>query len=942
MITARNSATCGYLLALLLLCLLGLCLPAHAAKKQTAFITIAGEDEYDLGPYFTYLEDPEGKLTFEDVSKLDATSLFSKSRYDYLNFAVTDSTHWLRIELRHIDKKNRFEPQKEWFVDVRRARLDVSELYVVRSNGTVERMQSDLRIPHAERPIKSVYSVYPLTTERGETVVLYFKIWNSNATYLPIHLRTAQNFIQIESNTELLYGLFFGGMLVLILYNTFLYISIREVSYLYYLAYLVPVTLFEFIDIGHFIPAFEALPWLVHKENTKACIWVSFFAGIFFTAEYLNIRQRNPILYEFFKATGVFIFTALIVSYLIEPHTALLFTAYFCSSGSAVIVAIGVYFWRRYNDTDAALMSAAWAFCVVGYLIYGGLTTGWLPPNGITIASLPMGTLLEATALAFALGERIKQTRNQVIRGRQRSVEHLKRFRSFFDNAAEGIYQLSLEGKLLSANHSMARILGFESSEAMLASNKTAVKLLFSHQHNPFRSLMNARQMRDEISLTDITGATRHTIHSARITQDRYGLPSHIEGTLIDLTERRHNEDAQRSRLKEKHEKELAKVATESKSNFLKDMSYQIRTPLHAIIGFGESLRGASLEREHRQHAVRTVIRNSQTLLQLVNDILDFSKIEAGKLAVEAIDIELMALLRQVQVQFEPLAQEKNLTFRLDCRFPLPARIISDPTRIRQIMQNLCSNAIKYTHRGTVKVIVRWDAIKQQLCLDVEDSGIGMSREAIRRLQNETLDLTGAHLIGGLGIAITRHLTRLLGGELHIESREGFGSRFTAAIGCRIASQDDWVRNAAQPQPAKPSLDSIPRLKGNVLLAEDNAVNQKLIARLISRTGASVVIADNGQRALDLAQESTFDLILMDINMPVMDGLTATRDLKAQGLSTPVYALTAEHGGEAIQECLAAGCEGHLTKPIDVPAFYATLARHLAPAAPEASQENQQ
>lgn len=942
MIAFARYNTLTHLKMLLCLVALMMVMPLQAADNNR-FLKIAGAEEYDLGPYFTHLEDPNSQYTFEDVSKPEVEKLFAEPRYDYINFSVSRSTHWLRLELRHIDKKERFEPRREWLLDVRRARLDEAELYIKRTDGSVEKMQSDLRIPYEDRPIKNVNSVFPITTERGETLTLYLRIKNENATYLPVHLRTATNFIRTNTSHDLLYGLFFGGMIVLILYNIFLLLATKDISYFYYVAYLVPVTMFEFIDIGYGIPLFEALPYLFHKHAILLYIWLSFLAGIMFTIQYLNIEVRSPLVYAFFKALNAFLIIAAVISYLVPYDVALLFTAYFCSSSSGLIVILGLYHWRKHNDTDAALMAGAWAFCVVGYIVYGGVATGWLPPNAFTIASLPLGTLLEATTLAFALGERIKRTQNQVLRARQRSIIHLKRFRSFFDNAAEGIYQLSLDGRLLSANNSMARILGFESQHTLLNSGKKAVGLLFSDRQRQWRSLIDTRQVRDEIELVDDQGTTRHAIHSAKLIRTPDGQPSHIEGSLIDLSERRQNEKAQRARLKERHEKELARSATDSKSGFLKNMSYQIRTPLNAIIGFSESLQQHALNRENRQYAVNSVIRNANHLLQLVNDILDFSKIEAGKMVVEAIDIDLMALIRQVQTQNEVLAKEKQIYFRVDCRFPLPARIKSDPTRIRQILNNLCSNAIKYTPAGTVKLIVRWDAINQHMCFDVEDSGIGLTPAEIRKLLGQNIGDTSlnASVTGGLGIAITLHLVKLLGGQLQVDSRKGFGSRFTATIACKAIGKEEWIKQAQAPAAAA-NAKGVPQLMGKVLLAEDNVVNQKLILRLIGKTGATVTLAENGLQAVELARAHHFDLVLMDINMPIMDGLTATRLMQEEGFPSPILALTAEHGAEEIQACIAAGCLGHLSKPIDVPDFYSKLSHYLAPANPTLPIENQQ
>lgn len=936
-------------LCILSLILTGLIGHGSAWAKSKEFIKIAGEEEYDLAPYAKILDDEDNALTFEDVSGLDMSARFHQANDQGINFNVDDITHWLRIEIRHIDNKNRFPIQRDWLLDIRRAQLDIVELYIVRPAQPVQKMQSDLRMKFRDRPIINVNSVFPVSTHRGEFVTLYIKIKNKNATYIPIFLRSAPNFIWHDSSQEFLYGLFFGGMAIMILYNVFLLVSIRDISYFYYIAYLAPAALFEFIDAGHCIPLFEIFPFFFNKKWLLFLVWMAMFGGMAFAMELIDVKNRTPAAYVVFKSFCLFLLLSSGISYLIPYSIALNFTAYFASFGSFIIVGCGLYVWYRYKDFNAAMLAGGFLFCDIGYVIYGGLSNGWLPVADWTILSIPLGTLLQAATLAFAMGERIKRAQNTAIDARQESIAHLNKFRSFVENSTEGIYQLGLDGRMISANKSMANILGFETTEELLtAGKKSIMELLFKDHSKQWRSLFETRQTRSEISFVGINGAPRYALHSAKLIRQVNGHVSHIEGTLIDLTERRENELAQRARLKERREREQAKHLTDSKSQFLKDMSYQIRTPLSAIIGFSETLREPRLTTQQRQLAVKTVVHNAQTLLQLVNDILDYSKIEAGKMALEKIDVDLMALLRQVQLPCEEHAREKNLYFRVDYRFPLPARIVSDPTRIRQILNNLCNNAIRTTSKGGVKLQVRWDGIQQRLCFEIEDSSSGLSTDEMRNLNKNpvALDTQSGNMVSRLGIAIARHLCQLLGGEYSFESRLGYGSRVRCSVACRIVVEDEWVKNTALPlaEPdAKPSRSSeIPMLTGRILLAEDNAVNQKLISRLITKTGATVVVAENGKVAMEQALQQPYDLVLMDINMPVMDGLTATRELKLQGFESPIFALTAENGSEELQACITAGCQGYLSKPVDIPEFYATLARFLAPALPTNPSEIQQ
>lgn len=944
----ENGSFCGLTgRCVISILLLGLIFHCNAWEKSKEFIKIGVDEEYDLAPYTKILDDKDNILTFEDVSSPDMKMRFRQAKETGINFNMDDLTHWLRIELRHIDKKMQFAKQRDWLFDVRRAQLDLAELYIIRDGQPVQKMQSDLRMKFTERPIINANSVFPISTRRGETVTLYLKIRNKTPTFLPIALRTASNFIWKDSSQAFLYGVFFGGMAIMIVYNIFLLVSIRDASFFFYVAYLAPALLIQFVDAGLYFPAFELFPGFLNKYWLLLGVWLATAGGMAFATELLDLKHRLPAFYVAMRSFCLFLLLSSGISYLIPYPIASNFTVYFNTIGSFIVVGLGLYIWYRFKDFDAALLAVGVLFCDIGYLVYCGLANGWIPITDWSIMSVSVGTLLQAATLAFALGERIKRAQRQTIDARQKSILHLKKFRSFFENSPEGIYQLALDGRILSANKSMAKLLGFATPDDLLAAGRKAMDLLFRDRTRHWRSLLKARQTRSEITFTGLNGTERNALHSAKLICHPDGNLSHIEGTLVDLTERRDNELAQRARLKARREREQAKQLTDMKSQFLKDMSYRIRTPLSAIIGFSETLREPQLSTLNRQLAIKSVMQNAQELLQLVNDILDYSKIEAGKMAVETIEFDLMALLQKVQQSCEDLAREKNIYFRIDYRFPLPAFIVSDPTRIRQVLNNLCVNAIRATTRGGVTLQVGWEGTLRHLCFAIEDSSNGLTADEIHMLTHNAVALHSENetMAGSLSIAISRQLTRLLGGEFDIESRVGYGNRFRSSIACRIAGQGGWIKAASTPPSEGATTqrkNDVPTLTGKILLAEDNPVNQKLISRLISKTGASVTVAANGQIALDQAMAEAFDLVLMDINMPVMDGLTATRELKQRGCKIPIFALTAENGSEELQACITAGCQGYLSKPVEIQAFYATLAHYLPHATPVAKPENQQ
>ncbi len=381
-----------------------------------------------------------------------------------------------------------------------------------------------------------------------------------------------------------------------------------------------------------------------------------------------------------------------------------------------------------------------------------------------------------------------------------------------------------------------------------------------------------------------------------------------------------------------------AEAATRAKSEFLANMSHEIRTPMTAILGFAENLLDPDLPEEERLAAVHTIQRNGQHLLQLINDILDISKIEAGKLEVEHIICSPIQILADVRSLMQVRADQKGIKLDVDFDGPMPKHIHSDPTRLRQILVNLVGNAIKFTERGGVRIVARFlehaDGVNGQptVQFDVIDTGIGMTPEQKAHLFQPftQADTSTTRRFGGtgLGLMISRRLARMLGGDITVESQPGRGSTFTVTIATGDIDGVEMINDpAAELARAASSTDpGVPvkpnrRLNCRVLLAEDGPDNQRLIVHVLKKAGADVTVVENGQQAIEAAmaaqEDQPFDVILMDMQMPVMDGYQATAELRRRGYDRPVIALTAHAMATDRQKCLEAGCDDYATKPID-------------------------
>lgn len=922
---------CGLKL-FILLALLILSGRVHASEQSGTVMTVVDANSYAVTPFVSILEDEKSEWRIEDVASEPFAGRFGPAKQDYLNFGYSDSVFWIRLQVRYEPTRKRHPPVQQWYYEIGKAQLNMAELYIQQPDGTITQAQADIRIPYADRPLRMVNSVFPITTPKGETVTLYLRVKNITAFYVPLTLWNPSEFVRKISREEILYGVFYGGMIMMIVYNVFLLISIRDLSYFYYTSYLLSALVFEAIDMGHGAAWInDGLVWF-NKEYVPIGIWSMWLTAFLFTRHFLEIPRRHPLLNKFLTPLFLFSLICAAFCFLLPFKLTLIVSVYFCGYAVASMPIVGAYVWYKGNR-NGSFFTLAWLFNVSGFVIYSSVATGRAPATPLFVASMPLGTLLEAVMLSFALAERIKQTQKEALHSNRLSMQHLASYRSLFDNALEGIYQISLRGKLINANPAMARILGYPNVGTLLRSGRKNIIEFFEEPARQWRELMRGNAMRSEIQRTNSVGDMFVALHSAQLVRDTHGRPAYIEGTLVNITERHQREQAERERIRERREKLAAEANTNAKSRFLKNMSFEIRTSLAPIIGFSETLREPGLSIESKRSAVSSIMANAQSLMQLVNDILDYSKIEAGKMSIEQIDIDLFAMISSVKAHFSAQASEKKLSFDVHYSWPLPARIVSDPTRLKQILHNLCSNAIKYTYSGQVTLRIGWDEYYSQLCIAASDTGPGIAPQDLRLLQdnNSVAETTDALQRGGLGIAITRQLARLLGGQLQVGSKLGVGSTFSVFISCKTPPREQWVNTEVTPALPQQRLSEIPHLTGDVLLAEDNPVNQKLISRILTKTGATVTLVGDGEQALQAALERRYDLILMDVNMPVMGGLDATRALRERGYEGPIFALTAEHGLEEIQASLAAGCNGHLTKPIEISEFYSVLSVCLPP-----------
>jgi signal transduction histidine kinase/AmiR/NasT family two-component response regulator len=381
-----------------------------------------------------------------------------------------------------------------------------------------------------------------------------------------------------------------------------------------------------------------------------------------------------------------------------------------------------------------------------------------------------------------------------------------------------------------------------------------------------------------------------------------------------------------------------AEAANQAKSAFLAIMSHEIRTPLNGILGMAQALAADDSMDSAQRQRLALIRQSGESLLSILNDILDLSKVEAGKLELETIEFDVAELAQGALDSFTALAIEKGLKARLAIDAAARGAYLGDPTRVRQILYNLISNALKFTEAGEIKVSV--ETAGESLRLVVADTGMGISADQMDRLfeRFEQADASSTRRFGGtgLGLPICRDLCALMGGSIAVESERDRGSRFIVTLPLPKAGRTP--ASAPAPELAVAEAETLDGAALRILAAEDNPTNQLVLKALLDPFGVELTIVDDGAQAVEAWSAGAFDLILMDIQMPVMDGITAARAIRAEEANsgrarTPIVAVTANAMAHQVEEYFAAGMDAHVPKPVDL----ATLHRVIEslPAAPE-------
>lgn len=500
------------------------------------------------------------------------------------------------------------------------------------------------------------------------------------------------------------------------------------------------------------------------------------------------------------------------------------------------------------------------------------------------------------------------------------------RMDAVLEHASEAVISCAADGVILAFNAAAERLYGRPAAEVLGAHFSQLLDGEWDDERERLsRELVDEPASPHAVQVLEVTGKRRDgstfdlEISVSRVEVD--GVVT-LTGFHRDVSARK----AESAALVEARDN--AEAANRAKTDFLAAMSHEIRTPLNGVLGMAAALETTPLS-DLQRRMVGVINESGQSLMTLLSDLLDLSKIESGHMELESTPVDLCASMEAVGSLYEATARSKDLAFRMEIGDAARGVFLGDPTRIRQVLQNLVANAMKFTSAGSVEV--RADARplsdgRREVTVEVVDTGVGIPAEAQSRLFSKFMQAESSttRKFGGtgLGLAICRELVSAMGGTIGVESQEGQGSRFWFTLPLELAAE-------AEPALAEEVVEEAEEGRAlRILAAEDNPTNQFVLKAILSQQGLEATFVENGRLAVEAVQADDYDLILMDLHMPEMDGLTATQNIRRLGSpkgDIPIVAVTAEAMPEQVRRCLAAGMDAHVAKPVRPDVLYAVI-----------------
>ena len=894
-----------------------------ASNSGLASLSVSEDQDLvfrSLGKDVQYLVEDNPSINIERILEDPLKFKWQASINDTPNFGFNVPPHWFLLDINNESNKD-----VSWLLQIHYSLLDYIDVYLIRDDGSMEQWHTGDRRTFDSRPIDHRSFLFPLELEKREQGRLLFRIQSSGSMQVPMQLWSEKEFYKTVQKRSIPNGIFIGLFLILIIYNLFLYLSTRDSSYIYYVLFASGFMSFFMAISGY---GFQYL-WSNYTEFQQLSVFIFICASNIgmaeFTIKFLHIPETDSTTYKMLRGVTILTLCCLILMFFV-PYKFMIQALMFACLYTALLSTIVGYRKISSMGMAASFYASGWFIMAGGVVILVLNKFAILEANLFTEYAAPISVIVFSLLLSFALGLRIQEERKSLL----------------------------------------------------VAENK-----LLNSQKQALQSRLKANELEFE----------------------------------------------------SKQIKVSAEAESQSKNVFLAMMSHEIRTPLNGIMGLSDLLKSSNLDDKQKQYA-ETIYSSGESLLTIINDILDFSKILAGKLDIESITVNAFDLINNCMAIFSRDLEEKNINLFVTVEPSMPFLIKSDPVRLRQVIINYLSNAIKFTNAGNITLSISLNKETSMLRIEVKDQGIGIPQDKQASLFNafSQADSTTTRKYGGtgLGLAICKQLSQLMDGDVGVESTLGQGSTFwfnckvkildrsllsnprypaknflsalnshteydfiTSQLeqwGCKLTPISDedksmtydglfidmkdlshtneqyLYKNHRIPNQSifsigsfhndsylsrplttcslykiiscndSQSISEIPiedtsttlntlenslPLNGlNILVAEDNQVNQIVIKAVLKKLGSEFTLVENGKDALEemKSRPENYDVILMDCEMPIMDGFTASQHIRAlpsdQTILTPIIALTA-HAMEAHKErARESGMNGFVTKPL--------------------------
>ena len=743
-----------------------------------------------LGHSIDVFEDVRGTADIADITSAALADSFRRHDRDVLNAGYSRSVFWIRLDLDYRPQES--QDPAPWLLELAYPPLDRLDLYLPGADGKYQLAQrTGDTLPFASRPISLTNYLFDLKLAPGKPLRVYLRLESQGSIQAPLTLWSPKAYMENLPGNVYVLGIIYGVLLVMLVYNLFIFVSVRDTSYLYYILYIASFGLYQVSVNGAGIEYFwPNSPWWANAATPFLIGSASLF-GCQFARSFLHTREHSPWVDRTLLALMAVGALVMLLAFSASYALSLRLATYLALAFVVVIFSAGILAWLR-GMRVARYFIFAWTAFLLGGTINTLMVLGLLPNVFFTMYSGQIGSALEVGLLSLALADRInamKEERTRILQESSRKLE-----------------QLNLE-------------------------------------------LANSNRLKDE---------------------------------------------------------------------FLATVTHELRTPMSGVIGSLELMQTVPMDVELAQYQ-KTATGSARDMMRMVNDILALIELQAGKLYPRREPFSLRGLFDSLRAQYAPRAEAKGLRFDLQLDENLPDTLEGDAGKLAQTLGYLLDNAIKFTHQGGVSL--RVDGQRQSdgvaLRVTVQDSGIGFETPADDALYQRFHQLDGSltREYGGLGIglALCRQLTELLGGQLQHHSSPGRGSRFVLELNLGQPAQSFSVppRRAGGQALRRPE-------QCTVLVVEDNAINQLVIRGMLLKLGYRVRTADNGSEAIDLLRREGVDAVLLDCQMPIMDGFATCRAIRTlpQGGELPVLAITAHsHSGDR-ERCLAAGMSDYLAKPV--------------------------